>query len=64
MTPLEFLERQQEKAQFIEADHVVHILDKPEHLAILLLLMSDGFRGLGAYCLSVDGTMIIFEDHL
>ena len=62
MTPLEFFERQQYKARIMDPEKIVYVLDQPQHLVTFLLAIDDGFRGLVAYCLSVDGSMVILKD--
>ena len=54
MTPLEFFELTQNRAQRMNPDHMKYILDQPEHLVSFLLSINDGFRGLAAYCLSLE----------
>ena len=61
MTPLEFFERQQYKARIMDPEKIIYVLDKPDCLVTFLLAIDDGFRSLVAYCLSVDGSMVIFE---
>jgi hypothetical protein len=62
MTSLEWLEREQSKAESIDAERIPVILDQPEHLATILLSMMDGMRALISNCLAVNGTLVILKD--
>jgi hypothetical protein len=53
MTASEFFEEQQSRARQINPEHIIYLLDQPEHLITMLLTISDGFRGLAGYCLSI-----------